>query len=61
MEVLGLVLPDGRTVISLLEDVDEVDPTDPVWVALVEGDGEDLGEDEDDDYESWDDDDEKLS
>ena len=57
MEVLGLVLPDGRTAISLLEDVDEVDATDPVWVALVEGSDADDEEDEDEDtYENWDDD-----
>ncbi len=60
MEVLGLVLPDGRTAISLLEDVDEVDATDPVWVALVEDRAMDLG-DEDDDYEPWADDDEPVS
>ena len=57
MEVLGLVLPDGRTAISLLEDVDEVDATDPVWMALVEGSDADDEEDEDEDtYENWDDD-----
>ena len=50
MEVLGLVLPDGRTAVSLYEDVDEVDATDPVWAALVEEDTElDDGWDEDDD------------
>ncbi len=38
MEVLGLVLPDGHTVISLLEDVDVVDATDPVWRALLDAD-----------------------
>ena len=38
LEVLGLVLPDGRTAIALHEDVDEVDATDPVWAALVEED-----------------------
>lgn len=35
MEVLGLVLPDGRTAVALHEDVDEVDPSDPVWAALT--------------------------
>ena len=55
MEVLGLVLPDGRTSVSLLEDVDEVDATDPVWVALVEGWGAADDEDEDE-YVAWDDD-----
>ena len=56
MEVLGLVLPDGRTAVSLYEDVDEVDATDPVWAALVvETDGEDWDED-DEAYETLDDD-----
>lgn len=35
LEVLGLVLPDGRTAIAFLEDVDLVDATDPIWVALL--------------------------
>ena len=57
MEVLGLVLPDGRTAVSLYEDVDEVDATDPVWAALVaESDGADEWEDEEDSYEAWSDD-----
>ena len=56
MEVLGLVLPDGRTAVSLYEDVDEVDASDPVWTALVvEADGED-GWEEDEWYEAWADD-----
>lgn len=36
MEVLGLILPDGDSVIALLEDVDLVDDTDPTWRELVE-------------------------
>jgi hypothetical protein len=35
MEVLGLVLPDGAGAVALLEDVDLVDDTDPVWRKLV--------------------------
>jgi hypothetical protein len=35
LEVLGLVLPDGRTAIAFLEDVDLVDATDPIWIALL--------------------------
>lgn len=35
MEVLGLILPDGDAVVALLDDVDLVDETDPVWQALV--------------------------
>ncbi|GAA0652077.1 hypothetical protein [Brevundimonas lenta] len=36
MEVLGLILPDGGSAVALLEDVDLVDDTDPVWRELVE-------------------------
>jgi hypothetical protein len=36
LEVLGLVLPNGDEVIAFTDDVDEVDATDPFWVALVE-------------------------
>jgi hypothetical protein len=36
LEVLGLVLPDGETAVALLEDVDLVDDTDPVWLELLE-------------------------
>jgi hypothetical protein len=35
MEVLGLVLADGATVVALLDDVDLVDDTDPTWLKLV--------------------------
>ena len=35
MEVLGLVLPDGGVAVALLEDVDLVDDSDPVWRELV--------------------------
>lgn len=35
MEVLGLILPDGGGAVALLEDVDPVDDTDPVWRRLV--------------------------
>ncbi|RZJ00358.1 MAG: hypothetical protein EON90_07510 [Brevundimonas sp.] len=36
MEVLGLILPDGSAVVALMDDVDLVDDTDPVWRDLVE-------------------------
>lgn len=36
LEVLGLLLPNGETVVAFSDDVDEVDATDPFWVALVE-------------------------
>lgn len=57
LEVLGLVLPDGGVAVALLDDVDLVDDTDPVWRELVEPlNGEDDGDcagylldDEDDD------------
>ncbi|WP_369060041.1 hypothetical protein ABOZ73_01185 [Caulobacter sp. 73W] len=35
MEVLGLVTPDGGGAVALLEDVDLVDDSDPVWRELV--------------------------
>ena len=35
MEVLVLILPDGGGAVALLEDVDFVDDTDPVWRRLV--------------------------
>ena len=35
MEVLGLILPDGGGAVALLEDVDFVNDTDPVWRRLV--------------------------
>jgi hypothetical protein len=38
LEVLGLLLPHGRTVVGFMDDVDEVDATDPVWVSLLEAD-----------------------
>lgn len=47
MEVLGLILPDGAGAVALLEDVDLVDDTDPVWRKLVtEAIGDECGEDE---------------
>ena len=35
MEVLGLILPDGSSVVALLDDVDLIDDTDPTWRDLV--------------------------
>ena len=37
MEILGLILPDGDTVVALMDDVDLVDDTDPTWRTLVSG------------------------
>lgn len=46
LEVLGLMLPNGETVVAFADDVDEVDATDPFWVALVEAfDDDDDGDD----------------
>lgn len=36
MDVVGLILPDGSSAVALLEDVDLVDDTDPVWRGLVD-------------------------
>ena len=36
LEPLGLLLPDGRTAVGFLDDVDLVDASDPVWRDLVE-------------------------
>jgi hypothetical protein len=49
MEVLGLVLPDGGGAVALLEDVDLVDDSDPVWRRLVtEAIGDETGDDDED-------------
>jgi len=57
LEVLGLVLPQGRTVVGFVDDVDEVDATDPVWLSLLEADLDPAGGDEDEDEDclaGWD-------
>jgi hypothetical protein len=36
LEVLGLVLPTGKTAVAFAEDVEEVDGVDETWLALVE-------------------------
>ena len=36
LQVLGLLLPDGRTAVGFADDVDWVDASDPVWRDLVE-------------------------
>lgn len=47
MEVLGLILPDGAGAVALLDDVDLVDDSDPVWRRLVtEAVGDESGEEE---------------
>lgn len=47
MEVLGLVQPDGGGAVALLEDVDLVDDTDPVWRRLVAEAVDEASEDDD--------------
>lgn len=47
MEVVGLILPDGAGAVALLEDVDLVDDTDPVWRELVtQAVGEETGDED---------------
>jgi hypothetical protein len=36
LEVLGLLLPSGRSVVAFTEDVEEVDGADPEWLDLIE-------------------------
>jgi hypothetical protein len=46
MEVVGLILPDGAGAVALLDDVDLVDESDPVWRRLVtDVIGDETGED----------------
>jgi len=46
MEVLGLIFPDGGGGVALLDDVDLVDDTDPMWRRLVaEAIGDESGDD----------------
>lgn len=47
MEVVGLILPYGEGMVALLEDVDLVDESDPVWRELVEAAiGEETGDED---------------
>ena len=41
LEVLGLLLPQGRTVVGFTDDIEQVDALDPVWLSLLEADTED--------------------
>lgn len=60
LQVLGLVLPQGRTVIGFVDDVDEVDATDPVWLSLLDADREDDADEFDDPDAAWDDEEEEA-
>jgi hypothetical protein len=53
LEVLGLLMPRGRTAVAFMEDVEFVEETDHTWQALLEADLEE-GEDEDDDDGDYD-------
>jgi hypothetical protein len=50
MRVAGLLLPSGATAVALMEDVEAVEDSDPVWLSLLEAE-EDFGDDADDDDE----------
>ena len=47
LQVLGLLLPDGRTAVAFTEDVEEVAGENPDWIALLEADLAPLDDDED--------------
>lgn len=52
LDFLGLLLPAGGTAVVFPDDVEFVDPKDPVWLALLEADG--VGEDAlEDDGAEW--------
>ena len=53
LEVLGLVLPQGRTAVGFTEDVDLVEGSDPIWRSLI--DAERSGGEVEDPDEPWDD------
>lgn len=53
LEVLGILLPRGRTAVAFMEDVEFVEETDHTWQALLEADLE-KGEDEDEDEDDFD-------
>ncbi len=38
LQVLGLLLPDGRTAVAFTEDVEEVAGDNPDWLALLDAD-----------------------
>ena len=47
LQVLGLMLPDGRTAIAFTEDVEEVSGEDGDWLDLLDADLEAAGDDAD--------------
>ncbi len=38
LQVLGVLMPDGRTAVTFTEDVEEVSGDDPGWLALLAAD-----------------------
>ena len=46
LQVLGLLLPDGRTAVAFTEDVTEVAPDDADWLDLIEAELAPLPEDD---------------
>jgi len=51
LEVLGILLPRGRTAVAFMEDVEFVEETDHTWQALLEADLEEGADEDDDDDE----------
>lgn len=51
LEVLGLVLPSGRTAVAFSEDVEEVDGVDATWVALLDAEHTPIDDLDDEDGE----------
>ena len=58
LEVLGLLLPNGDTAVAFLEDVEQVDDADPVWLSLLEADQDDEDGAE---WADWNDEDDEVS
>lgn len=56
LEVLGLILPGGRTAVAFVEDVEFVTDQDHTWLALLEADLEVDDEEDDDVYDPNEDD-----
>lgn len=48
LQVLGLLLPDGRTAVGFTEDVEEVGGDDEAWLTLLEADLAPQDDDEED-------------
>lgn len=59
MEVLGLLLPNGDTAVALMDDVEMVEESDPVWLSLLEADLEEDDEFDEDEVIDEDDEDEE--